>query len=306
LFKQSLAPVNCLMPWKQLSVDVVDTQSDVATAVLEDAGALSVTLLDAADELLIEPVPGSSPLWKKVRIIALFAADFEPAGLQQQLREMLHDSQLEVRVEKLADRDWSTTWRDSFPPMCFGRRLWVCPTGAACPQDDAVVVRLDPGNAFGTGTHATTAMCLEWLDRHPPRGQTVIDYGCGSGILAIAAAKLGAAAVHAIDIDVQALAASRDNARLNGIHSGFTVRLPVDFDPPRADLVIANILANPLQELAGELAGMLRPGGTILLTGILAEQADAVMTAYQPWIDFDAPLRREQWVLLTGTKSAGR
>ncbi len=293
------------MNWIQVAVEAGSEQVAVVSDLFELAGALSVSCQDAADELLIEPVPGSSPLWKKVRIIALFAPDIEPAGLQQQLRELLGDSQLEVRVEGLVDRDWSTTWRDSFPPMCFGQRLWVCPTGAACPQAGAIVVHLDPGNAFGTGTHATTAMCLEWLDRNPPRGQTVIDYGCGSGILAIAALKLGAGDVHAIDIDAQALAASRDNARLNDIHSGFNAQLPADFVPPRADLVIANILANPLQELALELAGMLRPGGVILLTGILAEQADAVMTAYRRWIDFDAPLRRDEWVLLTGTKSAG-
>lgn len=290
------------MSWIQIAVDVGSEQVAMASSLFEAAGALSVSCLDAADELLIEPVPGVSPLWKKVRVIALFAPDIETAGVRQQLCEMLDDSRLVVHIEDLADRDWSTTWRDSFPPRCFGDRLWVCPTGTASPHDDAIVVRLDPGNAFGTGTHATTAMCLEWLDRHPPRGQTVIDYGCGSGILAIAAAKLGAAAVHAIDIDAQALGASRDNALLNDILSGFNVQLPVDFDPPRADLVIANILANPLRELAGELAAMLRPGGEILLTGILAEQSDAVMSAYQSWIDFDAPLGRDEWVLLTGTK----
>jgi ribosomal protein L11 methyltransferase len=294
------------MSWIQIAVEAGDEQVAMISALFETAGALSVSCQDAADELLIEPDPGSSPLWKKVRIIALFAADIEPAGVRQQLREMLDDSQLEVSVEALADRDWSTTWREGLRPMCFGERLWVCPTDIACPQDDAVVLQLDPGIAFGTGTHATTAMCLEWLDRHPPRGQTVIDYGCGSGILAIAAMKLGAAAVHAIDIDAQALAASRENARLNGILSGFNVQLPVDFDPPRADLVIANILANPLQELAGELCGMLRPGGAILLSGILAEQSDAVMAAYQPWIDFDAPRGRDGWVLLAGTRNARR
>jgi len=291
------------MPWKQLSVDVADAQSEAATAVLEAAGALSVTLQDAGEELLIEPDPDASPLWKTVRLIALFESSVEPAGVQQRLRAILDDSQLEVRAEVLADRDWSTTWRDGLHPMCFGKRLWVCPTDIACPQDDAVVVRLDPGNAFGSGTHATTAMCLEWLDSHPPRDQTVIDYGCGSGILAIAAAKLGAASVHAVDIDAQAVTVCRDNARLNDVYSDFNVQLPVDFVPPRTDLVIANILANPLQELAGELAGMLRPGGMILLTGILADQSDAVMAAYQPWIDFDAPLGRDEWVLLAGTRN---
>jgi ribosomal protein L11 methyltransferase len=285
-----------------VSVAVPDTQSGLTVEALEAAGALSVTLQDAGDELLIEPNPDASPLWKTVRLIALFAPDAELAGVQQRLRATLDNSQLEIRTEILADRDWSTTWREGLHPMCFGQRLWVCPTDVACPQDDAVVVRLDPGNAFGSGTHATTAMCLEWLDSHPPRGQTVIDYGCGSGILAIAAAKLGAASVHAVDIDAQAITVCRDNARLNGIHSGFNVQLPVDFEPPQADLVIANILANPLQELAGDLVGMLRPGGMILLTGILADQSDAVMAAYQSWIDFDTPPGRDGWVLLQGKK----
>jgi ribosomal protein L11 methyltransferase len=290
------------MPWNQLSIEIPDARSDVATAVLEAAGALSVTLQDAGNEVLIEPDPDASPLWESVRLVALFAVDKNLEAVRQQLRETLHDGELEIRVEPLDDRDWSTTWREGLRPMCFGERLWVCPTDMDCPQDDAVVVRLDPGSAFGSGTHATTAMCLEWLDRHPPRGLTVIDYGCGSGILAIAAAKLGAASVHAVDIDPQAVTASRDNARLNGIHSGFSVQLPQDFDPPAADLVIANILANPLQELAGDLAGMLRPGGMLLLTGILVEQSDAVMHAYREWIDFAVPVRRDEWVLLTGTK----
>ena len=290
------------MDWLQVSVAVPDSLSGPTVDLLEAAGALSVTLQDAGDELLIEPDPDASPLWKTVRLVALFEPDVEIAGVRERLRTTLDNRQLEVRAEMLADRDWSTTWRDGLHPMCFGKRLWVCPTDIACPQDDAVVVRLDPGNAFGSGTHATTAMCLEWLDSHPPRGQTVIDYGCGSGILAIAAAKLGATSVHAVDVDSQAVAVCRDNARLNDIHSGFNVQLPVDFVPPQVDLVIANILANPLQKLASQLAGMLRPEGMILLTGILADQSDVVMAAYQPWIDFDTPARRDEWVLLAGAR----
>jgi ribosomal protein L11 methyltransferase len=294
------------MSWIQIAVEVGSEQVAMISSLFETAGALSVSCQDGADELLIEPVPDSSPLWRKVRLIALFAPDIEPASVRQQLRELLDDSQLEVHVEVIADRDWSTSWREGLRPMCFGERLWVCPTDIACPQHDAIVLRLDPGSAFGTGTHATTAMCLEWLDRHPPRGLTVIDYGCGSGILAIAAAKLGATSVHAVDIDAQAITASRDNACLNDIHSGFDVQLPTDFVAPPADLVIANILANPLQELAGDLAGMLRPGGAILLTGVLVEQSDAVMKAYRQWIDFGAPVRRDEWVLLEGTKISSR
>lgn len=272
------------------------------TSVLDSAGALSVTLLDALDELLIEPVPGSSPMWKKVRVIALFPAGTDTLPLQQMIREGFPGADVDMRVEPLADRDWSSTWRDTFNPMCFGTRLWVCPTNADCPAQDAVVVRLDPGAAFGTGTHATTALCLEWLDRHPPSGQIVIDYGCGSGILAIAASKLGAAQVVAVDIDLHAVNAARDNAGVNAITGHFTACLPDEFFCPPAHLLMANILANPLQELAAQLCSYLLPGGRILLTGILGHQAPAVQDAYQPWIDFEAPVQRAEWVLLSGSR----
>ncbi len=272
------------------------------TSILDGAGALSVTLLDALDELLIEPVPGSSPMWKKVRVVALFPAGTDKLPLQQMIRDGFPDMQVDMRVESLADRDWSSTWRDTFNPMCFGTRLWVCPTNADCPAQDAVVVRLDPGAAFGTGTHATTALCLEWLDRHPPAGQTVVDYGCGSGILAIAASKLGAAQVVAVDIDLHAVDATRDNAGVNGITDHFTACLPDEFSCPPVHLLIANILANPLQELAAQLCSYLLPGGRILLTGILEHQASSVQEAYQPWIDFEAPVQRAEWVLLSGSR----
>jgi ribosomal protein L11 methyltransferase len=294
------------MSWIQIAVEVGSEQVAMVSGLFELAGALSVTCQDAAAEALLEPAPGDAPLWKRTRVAALFDAEID---VDRVMRGVCGDSGIDaacIVVETLGDRDWSTSWRDGLRPLCFGERLWVCPTDIDCPQDDAIVLRLDPGNAFGTGTHATTAMCLEWLDRHPPRGLTVIDYGCGSGILAIAAAKLGATSVHAVDIDAQAITASRDNARLNDIHSGFDVQLPTNFVAPPADLVIANILANPLQELAGDLAGMLRPGGAILLTGVLVEQSDAVMKAYRQWIDFGAPVRRDEWVLLEGTKISSR
>jgi len=186
--------------------------------------------------------------------------------------------------------------------MCFGRRLWVCPVGEDPAQTDAVVVHLDPGLAFGTGTHATTALCLEWLDAHPPAGLSVIDYGCGSGILAIAAHKLGADSVVAVDIDPQALQATRDNALRNHVHERLTVMFPQELDTGPVDVVIANILANPLIEHAAALAGRVKQGGYIVLTGILAEQAGEVMAAYRPWFDFGLPVQREEWTLLAGIR----
>ncbi len=288
--------------WLQFSIDVLREQVEAVTAALEAAGAQSVTLQDAADELLIEPVPGTRPVWRNPRVVALFSADADAQAVEAALRAMLADPVPGLSVTVLEDRDWSTTWRETFRPMRFGERLWVCPSGESCLAPDAVVVTLDPGFAFGTGTHATTAMCLEWLDKHPPAGQRVIDYGCGSGILAIAASRLGAGFVVATDIDPNALEATRENARVNGIVANFVVCFPQDLDSVPVDLVIANILANPLQELAAELAGYLRPGGKILLTGILAEQADAVSSAYAAWVDFEPPQRRDEWVLLTGIR----
>jgi ribosomal protein L11 methyltransferase len=186
--------------------------------------------------------------------------------------------------------------------MRFGRRLWVCPLGENPEQPDAVVVHLDPGLAFGTGTHATTALCLEWLDAHPPAGLSVIDYGCGSGILAIAAHKLGAQDVIAVDIDPQALLATRENARRNGVVERFSVVYPQDLHARPVDVVLANILANPLIEHAESLAGRVKQGGDIVLTGILSGQADEVLAAYRQWFDFDEPVRREEWVLLAGSR----
>jgi len=290
------------MTWLQFSLDVRGDQADVVSAALDDAGALSVTILDAADEPLLEPLPGETPLWKRARIVALFEPGTDPQPLQQTLRNLLEMPSLQLQVERLDDRDWSSTWRDSFGAMCFGRRLWVCPVGEDPAQVDAVVVHLDPGLAFGTGTHATTALCLEWLDAHPPAGCSVIDYGCGSGILAIAAHKLGADSVVAVDIDPQALQASRENAVRNHIHGRFSVMFPQDLDPAPVDVVLANILANPLIEHAAALAGLVKQGGHIVLTGILVEQASEVMAAYRQWFDFSTPVQREEWTLLAGLR----
>jgi ribosomal protein L11 methyltransferase len=291
------------MPWLQFSLHVPGDQADAVSAVIDDAGALSVTILDAADEPLLEPLPGETPLWRRTRIVALFEPDADPRPLQQTLRGLLEMPGLQLQVEHLDDRDWSTTWRDSFGAMRFGGRLWVCPVGEDPEQTDAVVVHLDPGLAFGTGTHATTALCLEWLDAHPPAGLSVIDYGCGSGILAIAAHKLGALDIVAVDIDPQALQATRENALRNQINAQLSVMFPQDLDAGPVDVVLANILANPLIEHAAALAGLVKQGGYIVLTGILSEQADEVMAAYREWFDFSTPVQREEWILLAARRT---
>ena len=289
------------MPWLQISIEIDGSAVELLTEFFHAAGALSVTVLDAGDEPLLEPAPGETPLWQRVRLVALMPADTDTVTLQGGLLE-LAPTPAALRVEELADRDWSESWRDSFGVMRFGDRLWVAPMDAAIPDPHAVVVRLDPGLAFGTGTHATTALCLEWLDAHLQPGSRVIDYGCGSGILAMAAHKLGASEVYAVDIDAQALQATRENALRNGIQEGLSASFPPALQLHDADVVIANILANPLIELSGRLTGLLAPGGNIIMTGILAEQAEAVMAAYGDAIEFVQPVRREEWVLLSGRR----
>jgi ribosomal protein L11 methyltransferase len=291
------------MTWLQVSVEVTGDLAEVATEVFMDAGALSVTYQDAADEPILEPGLGEHPVWSATRVMALFPDDSGAGRVTQRLREALHDAGIEPRIERLDDRDWSSTWRETFHAMRFGARLWVVPTGEQAPAADAITVLLDPGLAFGTGTHVTTSLCLEWLDAHPPLEHEVIDYGCGSGILAIAAGKLGARHVRAVDIDPQALLATRENAGRNGMDQRVQALFPEALDAPPVDLVIANILASPLIELAETLAIQVSQEGHIVLTGILAEQAGDVMTAYRPWFEFREPVEREGWILLEGVKS---
>jgi ribosomal protein L11 methyltransferase len=290
------------MDWLQVSIEVSGDRVEAATGTFVDAGALSVTYQDAADEPILEPALGEHPVWSTTHVLALFPDDGDASWITQNLREALHDAGIEPQIERLEDRDWSSTWRVSFHARRFGARLWVVPTDETAPEADAVTVHLDPGLAFGTGTHTTTALCLEWLDAHPPLEREVIDYGCGSGILAIAAGKLGASRVRAVDIDPQALQATRENAGRNGMGRKVNAMFPGALDARPADLVIANILANPLIELAATLAGHVSPGGHIVLTGILAEQAGDVMMAYRPWFELREPVEREGWVLLEGVK----
>lgn len=291
------------MPWLQVTLTTDRERAPLVEAALEGAGALAVTLTDAGDEPQLEPPPGTTPLWGEVRVSALF--DDGP-GTREQL-EALADGlagQLTggARIEAVEDRPWERAWLDDFRPARFGRRLWVCPRGQAAGDPDAVVVELDPGLAFGTGHHATTALCLEWLDGTDLAGHTLIDYGCGSGILAIAALRLGAARVLAVDHDPQALEATRDNAAANGVADRIQVCAPADMPAEPADVLVANILAGPLAGLAPRLSALVRPGGLIALSGILEEQAPVVAAAYTGAFELSPPKVREDWVLLTGRR----
>ena len=295
------------MEWQQFVMNLEELSPSSVEEVLVRNGAQSVTFSDAGDAPVLEPAPGETPLWSRTRITGLFEAGADMTGLLADLRASLELEELpEHRVETLADRDWEREWLSDFGPMRFGERLWVCPSGSHPEQQDAVVVRLDPGLAFGTGTHATTAMCLEWLDSLDLRARSLLDYGCGSGVLAIAALKLGCERVHATDIDPQAVLATRRNAVDNAVQESLTTsRSPGDIEG-QFDIVVANILAGPLAEMAADIAHFVRPGGRLGLSGILSGQADDVREAYAPWVDFDEPELRPQdsqiWTRLTGRK----
>ena len=295
------------MAWQQLILEAGDLDPEALSAFFEAQGALSVTLVDAADQPLFEPDPGTTPLWSATRVTALFDADVDLAPVKQALAERFGDALPERVVEQsLQDQDWERAWLDRFQPMRFGEHLWICPAGQRPPADDGqVLIDLDPGLAFGTGTHPTTALCLAWLDRHPPSGQQVLDFGCGSGILAIAALKLGAAQVRGVDIDQQALSASRENAARNLIADKLTTALPDELPEQTYDLLLANILANPLIELAPRLACLVKPGGQLVLSGILSEQAAEVQRAYEPWFHFSTPAEQEGWIRLHAERMPG-
>ncbi|BBA34388.1 ribosomal protein L11 methyltransferase [Methylocaldum marinum] len=291
--------------WRQLAITVDETSAEPVSDLLSSLGAVSVSFEDAGDQPLFEPKPGETPVWRQTKVLGLFDADADTDRIRNSVVNRFGERVLQCQVEDLEDRVWERAWLDHFQPMRFGRRLWICPTGFEPPEPEAVNVVLDPGLAFGTGTHPTTALCLEWLDAHDLEGKTVIDYGCGSGILAVAALKLGASMAYGIDIDPQALTASDENARKNGVEGNLALGYPREFSGLHADLLIANILATPLIKLAAEISEKVLPGGSLALSGILATQVDAVRSAYASEFDFSLPVLREEWALLAGVKIRG-
>ena len=291
------------MPFLQLTLDIATADPAPFEDALFELGALSVTLEDAADDPVLEPAPGETPLWPTRVVKALFEESTSRDDLATALAHGLPGAP-PPRFEAIADRAWEREWLVDFKPMRFGRRLWVCPGGLPAGDSDAVRIELDPGLAFGTGTHPTTALCLEWLDGRDLRARTVVDYGCGSGILAIAALKLGARAVRAIDIDPQALIATRDNARRNQIDDGLVTSSDPELYERSADVLVANILAGPLVALAPRFARAVRAGGELALSGVLLEQAETVTAAYRPWFDTALSATRAGWALISGQRRA--
>ena len=296
------------MPLLELTFELAPFSSAEEQAAAEAAcfaaGALSVTLTDAADDPVIEPLPGEVRLWPQTRIAALFTADTAPLATAGRVAAALALPPGRILAREVADRIWEREWLIHFHAMRFGRRLWVAPHHERIAEPGAVVVQLDPGLAFGTGNHPTTALCLEWLDDRLEPGAHVIDYGCGSGILALAAAKLGAARVECFDIDPQALIATRSNAAANGVAERVHA---VDHDrdlAPGADVLLANILSEPLVKLAPRFAELTSAGGAVVLAGLLGTQLDGVTEAYGAWFDMARFGARDDWVGLTGVRRA--
>jgi ribosomal protein L11 methyltransferase len=292
------------VPQLALTLDLDGLDPDGVEESCFEFGALAVSYTDQRDDAILEPAPGEFRLWPHARLQALFPFDTSPEELVTGLSHVLRVDAARFKLETLADRVWEREWLRDFHPMCFGRKLWVAPHHAHVHTQGAVIVRLDPGLAFGTGTHATTAMCLAWLDQNAGAGQLAIDYGCGSGVLAVAAAKLGARAAYAYDIDPQALTATHDNAAANDVS---TVVQVIDSDaklPAGADLLLANILCGPLCELAPRFAALTRPGGRIVLAGLLTTQADEVTRAHTEWFDIAPFATRDGWTALSGVRKA--
>ncbi|MFJ5474182.1 50S ribosomal protein L11 methyltransferase [Pectobacterium carotovorum] len=294
------------MPWIQLKINTSGKVAEQLGDVMMESGAVSVTFQDTHDTPVFEPLPGETRLWGDTDAIALYDAETDMNAVIAILeQEPLLGVGFKHKIEQLEDKDWEREWMDNFHPMQFGKRLWICPSWREIPDPTAVNVMLDPGLAFGTGTHPTTALCLQWLDGLDLEGKTIIDFGCGSGILAIAALKLGAARAIGIDIDPQAIQASRDNAQRNGVSERLELYLPKDQPADlSADVVVANILAGPLRELAPLISDLPKAGGHLGLSGVLATQADGVAEAYADKFTLDPVAEREEWCRITGQRRA--
>lgn len=296
----------------QLTLTTTREYAELYADTLSEAGALAVTLLDAKEEPIFEPKPNTTPLWGMTMIVGLFELNSDVDAIKSFLQDQLGEAALETfSIHTLPDQAWERVCMDQFHPMQFGQHLWICPSWEIPPDPLATTILLDPGLAFGTGTHPTTRLCLEWLDAHPPTKQRVLDYGCGSGILGIAALKLAASQVYAIDYDPQALQSTKDNAQKNGytdnhiitlLPEGFTPALACPNGIPNTDLILANILTNPLITLAPQFAEWLKPNGQLVLSGILTTQIDTLLPIYDKWFENSQVTILEQWCRITFNK----
>lgn len=291
------------MAWLQLHLDAEPAQVDFLQQTLEGLGAVAVTMTDAAEQPLFEPPLGETPLWQHTIVSALFAQHTDTDLLRAALHSALGNPLSSLRMEILEDQPWERVWMEDFKPMRFGNNLWIIPSWSEAPNKNATNLKLDPGLAFGTGTHETTALCLEWLDGADLQGKTVIDFGCGSGVLAIAALLLGAKQAWACDIDPQALLATQSNADQNGVADRLHCVLAKDLPNHQVfDLVLANILAGPLVELAEQLTALCKSGGSLVLSGILATQSKNIEQAYKEHFILDPIAQKNDWLRVSGSK----
>ncbi len=292
------------MPWIQLRLEADEETAEKYSDWLNACGAQAVTFFDNKDTPIYEPLPGDEQAyWADTIVMGLYDAAHDMEKVITYLQSIHPDkSAMRYKLEQLEDKDWEREWMDNFHPMKFGERLWICPSWREVPEPEAVNVMLDPGLAFGTGTHPTTALCLTWLDGLDLKGKTVVDFGCGSGILSLAALKLGAKEVIGIDIDPQALQASLANAERNKVADRLSLYLPKDQPSLKADVVVANILAGPLRELAPTIIEFVADGGDLALSGVLEEQAEDLQRIYGQWCDMNPVTVQEEWVRLDGVK----
>lgn len=292
------------MPWLQIRVHANEDTAEKISNMLMATGSQAVTFMDAKDTPIYEPLPGDEVrYWANTIVMGLYEADHDMDKVVTYLKNQpLLSENLTYKIEALEDKDWEREWMDNYHPMKFGQRLWVCPTWREIPEPDAVNILLDPGLAFGTGTHPTTALCLTWLDSLDLDGKTVVDFGCGSGVLAIAALKLGAKRVIGVDIDPQAIEASAANAKRNGVENQLELYLPADQPTLEADVVVANILAGPLKALSEVITAYARKGADIALSGILENQAEQLLEVYGVNCDLEPIAVQEEWVRISGRK----
>ncbi|MCV6614101.1 MAG: 50S ribosomal protein L11 methyltransferase [Cellvibrionaceae bacterium] len=287
------------MPWLQLKINASRDSAGALEDALINSGALSVTLQDNADQPILEPALGETPLWQETRITGLYAAEVDTAIIDRQLQRF----ELDAYWEQLEDKDWEREWMNNYHPIQCGHDFWICPSWLEPPEPQAINLMLDPGLAFGTGTHPTTFLCLQWLAEQDASNLDIVDYGCGSGILAIGAMLKGAKRAIGVDIDPQALIATRENSRRNGLDPATVeVYMPSACPEFGADITLANILAGPLAELAPTLSALTKPGGLLCLSGVLNTQAETVMAAYRPQFEFEPVRQKEEWVCLVGRK----
>ena len=292
------------MPWLQLTLESDLESAEQLSELLEQFGAVSVSLTAMSDEKIFGQAIEKDPvLWQQTRVIALLHEDTDLDTLLVCLRNRVGEGKIgKHEISMLEDRDWVNEFKSGHGVKIFADRLCVCPSWCDLPQDDIPHIILDPGLAFGTGTHETTAACLEWLAENDVKDKTVIDFGCGSGILALAAVKLGAKKVYAVDIDPQALQATEENAKRNEIRERLHIAHPDDIQLPVADVLVANVLLNPLQELANHFSELVRSSGDLVLSGLLSTQVQECLEAYQSWFNMDEPIFKQEWSLLHGTR----